>query len=149
MYYIPETELQTKNQKALTLHLGLCFLVQEKTTEVFDRTKAAIAHCHEAYSVTFMPGTEDIYGKDIDLTARLLSIAEPGEIIMNESFAKQVFTDHKSAPVPDDYPDVARIMGPWSHHFKGFTADVNIYKSPRGGTSLQKHLPSHYDGVFY
>ena len=49
----------------------------------------------------------------------------------------------------DDYPDVARIMGPWSHHFKGFTADVNIYKSPRGGTSLQKHLPSHYDGVFY
>jgi class 3 adenylate cyclase len=149
MYYIPETEMKAKNQKALDLHLGLCFLVQEKTTEVFGRTKAAIAHCQEAYCVTFVPGTEDIYGKDIDLTARLLSIAQPGEIMMNERFATQVVAEYKVAPAPGDIPDVEKIMGPWRHRFKGFTNDVNIYKSPIGGTSLKKHLPSHYDGVFY
>lgn len=89
MYYIAEEELNANDQTALTLHLGLCFLVQE-TAAVFGQSKAAIAHCKDAYRVTFVPGTEDIYGKDIDLSARLLSVAQPGEIIMNERFATAV-----------------------------------------------------------
>jgi len=40
-------------------------------------------------------------------------------------------------------------IGSWRHRFKGFVTDINIYKSPIGGTSLKKHLPSRYDGVFY
>ncbi len=148
MYYIAEDELKAKHQTALSLHLGLSFLVQEKTTDVFGRTKVAIAHCKDAYRVTFVRGTEDIYGRDIDLSARLLSVAQPGEIMMNERFATEVVAEHRIAPVPTDFPDVERIMGPWTHRFKGFARDINIYKSPLGGTSLKKHLPDHYDGVF-
>jgi hypothetical protein len=33
MYYISEEQMRDKNQKVLDLHLGLCFLVEEKTTE--------------------------------------------------------------------------------------------------------------------
>jgi len=45
----------------------------------------------------------------VRLTAAwLLSIAQPGEIIMNERFATRVFADHKMAPVRDDIPTLRR-----------------------------------------
>ncbi len=123
--------------------------MQEEAAEVFGRTKVAIAHCEEAYDITFVRNTNDIYGKDIDLSARLLSVAQSGEIMMNERFVEEVKAEHKLAPAPDDFPDVQSIMGPWAYRFKGFQQDISIYKSPLGGTSLKRHLPDHYDEVFY
>jgi len=143
MYYIPDGEMSDKHIQPLQLHLSLCFMVQEKEEHVFGTTKAAIAYCEEAYDVTFIEGTKDIYGRDIDLTHRLQSLAREGEIIMNEPFVKKVRANHRAAPVPDDFPDVEKIKGPWPQRLKGFSDDVRVYKNPAGGTSLSRHLPAY------
>ena len=139
MYYIPETEMCQKSVQPLELHLSLCFIVQEWDKDTFGRTKAAIAHCKEAYDVTFIEGTTDVYGRDIDLTHRLLSLAQEGEIIMNESFVNKVRENLRVAAERNDFPDVANIKEPWPQRLKGFSGDICVYKTPAGGVSLSKH----------
>jgi class 3 adenylate cyclase len=137
MYYIRESELRKDNGNPLkTIFLPLCFAIQEPEKDMFGRTKIAVAYCQHAYEVTFLKDTYDIYGKDIDLTARLLSVASEEEIVMNEPFVEQVRADFKESSIQSTYPDVPRIKGPWPQRFKGFEKEVHIYKLPRGGTSL-------------
>jgi len=135
MFYISETPL-TNTKPALTLFLGLCYLVQEKERGVFGATKAAVAYCLDVYPVSIATDARDFYGKDIDLTARLLSVAGEGEIVMNEEFTKKVKGDYAEVAAKSDFPDVPSIMGPWPQRFKGFADYVKIYKLPAGGKSF-------------
>ncbi len=138
MFYIPEAEL-SRTASPLQIFFGLCLFVQEKDSE-FSTAKAAITYCTNAYELTFVRGTHDIYGKDIDLTARLLGTALEREIVMNAPFVEQLRANHAVAANRDDFPDVPKIEGPWSQLFKGFPDYVTTYKLPAGGSSFQRHM---------
>jgi class 3 adenylate cyclase len=94
---------------------------------LYERVKVAVAYCSDAYPLTFVKDREDIYGKDIDLTARLLGRANPRDIVMNEPFVQRL---RAARDVLGDVecPEVKRIVGPWPERFKGFKIPVPIYK---------------------
>jgi hypothetical protein len=145
MYYVPEFVIESHGGGALSkLFLELCYVVQEEDEAAFGKTKAAVAYCSDAYEVTFQKGTEDIYGKDIDLTARLASTACKGEIIMNEPFVERLHADSKVSSISPADSDVSKITGPQRTRFKGFEEDVNVYKLPIGGTALSRQNYPRY-----
>lgn len=146
MYYIPESSPPETN--ALRLFLPMCYVAQEEDKEAFGGYKAAITYCQNVYEVSFLKGTRDYYGKDIDLTARLSSMAKEGEIFMNEPFVEQLRSNYRApGRLKQDYPDVPSILGPFQEQIKGFTNPVSIYKLPAGGISLSKY--PYPKGVFF
>ena len=95
----------------------------------------AVTACEDAYEVTFMPGTPDIQGKDIDLAARLVKDAGPQEMVMNKAFYDQPrcnFLNWRSTGNvrgrEDGYMQFENVQGPWSKSVKGFDEAVDIYK---------------------
>ena len=140
MFYVPESELNQRNQTALDLFQPLTYVAQEEAKDIFGRSKIAVTYCQDAYEITFLKGTNDIYGKDIDLTARLMGLAGEGEILMNESFVDRVREVYNASPLQREFPDVQKIVGPWPQSFKGFGGYVNAYKLPAAGTSLQRQM---------
>jgi hypothetical protein len=146
MFYVREVDLKSKNLTALDLFVALSFAVQEEDKEIFGRTKVAAVYCRDAYEITFIQNTNDIYGKDVDLAGRLLSIALEGEIIMNEPFVEHLRAACDESAIKNQFPDVAKIRGPWPQQFKGFADYINVYKLPAGGTSLIQHMGPSISG---
>jgi class 3 adenylate cyclase len=137
IFYLPRLTM-TRGADALTIFDGLLNLVRipkEVRRGVQPELHVAICLCQDAYEVTFVKGVDDIHGKDVDLTARLLKEAGPQEIVMNEEFyleARCVFLNWREAGNvrrPDDgYEQFANVQGPWTKSFRGFKAPVDIYK---------------------
>lgn len=90
-----------------------------------------VAYCQDAYEITFVPGTKDIHGKDIDLAARLAHEAAPGEIVMNEPFHRKLREDCGDVGGRGDLFLREDIKGPWPAMLKGFQTPIMIYKLPR------------------
>jgi hypothetical protein len=130
MFFIPEERMRANGETALHFFSGLCRVANE-ADELFREVKISAVYCQHAYEITFIPGTEDVYGKDIDLTMRLLAKAGSREIMMNEGFVSQVRAGYAAAPNLDQHPEVQRIVVPWPETMKGFTEQVLIYKLPR------------------
>ena len=70
MYYIEELDLSDSGYNALQIFDGLWHLATETGAE-FPDVKIGAAWCEEVYPITFLAGSRDYYGIDIDLTARL------------------------------------------------------------------------------
>jgi hypothetical protein len=111
MFYVRESELSARGQTALDLFLPLTFVAQEEAKDIFGPSKIAVAYCRDAYEITFLRVTNDIYGKDIDLTARLMGLALDGEIIMNEGFVDRVRAAYDASLLQKEFPDVPKIVG--------------------------------------
>ncbi|MBU6401112.1 MAG: hypothetical protein KGS61_12395 [Verrucomicrobia bacterium] len=130
MFFISQDRMLANHETALHFFSGLC-RVAAAEDPLFSDVKISAVFCQHAYEITFIPGTEDVYGKDIDLTMRLLAKAGSREILMNEGFVQQVRGDYAVAANPDQYREVQRIVGPWPEAMKGFVDPVLIYKLPR------------------
>ena len=126
MYFIPKSELSSHGESALGLFSPLCSLCQELNAFIPD-VKIGVSFCKEAYEITFIQNVKDVYGKDIDLTARLVSAAKPRQILMNESFVQQVSNAYNNIDNKNQYNEVLSIQGPKSEQFKGFDAPVNVF----------------------
>jgi class 3 adenylate cyclase len=70
--------------------------------KVHLRCKVAIHYCEEVYNITFFKGYNDYYGKDIDLTVRLLSKAKENKIVISEPFYQKVLQDLKNQGMAQD-----------------------------------------------
>lgn len=128
MFFIPEREMG--DETPLTLYDGLVKIIYSDEP-YFKPVKIGAAFCREAYEITFMRDYPDIYGKDIDLTARLLSKAESQEIIMNTEFVERVRRNYSQIANQHQFPDVPRINGPVLERFRGFRNKVEIFKTIR------------------
>lgn len=128
MFFIPESEL--KGETALSIFSALCNIIKiiNSNKSYLREVKIGVAYCQQAYDITFIKGTIDIYGKDIDLTSRLLSVAKSNEIIMNYEFVEQIHKKYNMIENKDQFEEVPLIVGPWPQQFKGFKKSVNIYK---------------------
>lgn len=130
MYYIPARKLSESGKTPLQIFNSLCMITNEPDEQLFRTVKVGIAFCESAYAITFWRGVPDIHGKDIDLAARLVNLAEPREIVMNEGFYQRLqdayqFTGNKGA-----FEEVEKIKGPWPVTLKGFSKYVNVHKLP-------------------
>jgi class 3 adenylate cyclase len=133
MFYVPIPLANGAN--ALTVFSGLVNTVKERKpvgTDARLEVHAAVALCKNAYEVTFMKGTHDIHGKDIDLAARLLKEAGPQELVMNYAFwkeAKDAFDKWHAYPnAGGSYEEFKNVQGPWTKSIKGFKEPLDIFK---------------------
>jgi len=117
MFFVSEADLSAHHENALTVFHGLAGVLRDRS-RFFCELKAAAVY-GEAYEITFLRGHEDVYGKDIDLTARLLELAGPSQIVMNAAFV---------AAVRRNYGDQIKMMGPKHESVKGFSTPVEFFR---------------------
>ena len=97
MFYIPDTKLKTKDFYNNYLSLleeifaTLDNIKNYPIPDVFLNCKVSIHYCTEVYNITFIEGSNDYYGRDIDLTARLMSKARPSVPILAFTPVKETF----------------------------------------------------------
>ncbi len=130
MFWLKDDEFN-KFTSPLTLIQALDNLHQETKSRpnLFPPLKVAVCHCSAVLEISFLREAEDVYGKDIDLTARLLAIATEGEVVMNEGFWTLVNAQYKACTGQEEqFPCFKRIQGPWSQKIKGFSKPQPIYK---------------------
>jgi class 3 adenylate cyclase len=130
MLFIPDEELRKKSaydthfalleEIHATIYNILHFPVQEK----FLNCKVAIHHCSEAYNISFFRGANDFYGKEIDLTARLMLKTTENRIVMSESFYRKVKEDLLRAGLPENAGCLGTVSGTFSEQFKGIPFPV-------------------------
>ena len=128
MFFIPNAQL--RGETPLTLFDSLVNIAVSNE-EFIKPVRIGAAFCREAYEITFFPDYPDIYGKDIDLTARLASIAKPQEIVMNADYVSKLREEYARILNKHQFPDVPNIIGPVAENLKGFGEPVNIYRSRR------------------
>lgn len=125
MFFIPEDNM--KDENPLTLFHALWNIISSDEPNLRE-VKIGVTFCEDAYDITFVPDTVDVYGKDIDLTARLSSLAESQEIIMNVGFAEKVRGEYNISKDRETYSEVLHIKGPWPTKISGFADYQSIYK---------------------
>lgn len=127
LFFIPESDM--KGETPLSMFNSLCKLLN--SNEPYLRhVKIGAAYCKNAYDISFIKNAPDIYGKDIDLTARLASLAGSKEIIMNSDFVEHIRAGYGYEKTGNkaQFKEVKEIVGPWPVMLKGFENYVNIYK---------------------
>jgi class 3 adenylate cyclase len=130
MLYIPDDVLAKK--PAYDTHFALLEEIRATVynirhfpeQEKFMNCKVAIHHCSDVYNISFFRGANDFYGKDIDLTARLMAKTTENRIVLSESFYRKVIEDLRRAGLPDDSGCLAEVSGAFSEEFKGIPFPV-------------------------
>lgn len=124
MLFIPDEELSRKSSYhdyyglLLEIYATLDNIKNFPEEGLFMQCKVAIHYCTDAYNITFLEGTNDYYGRDIDLTARLTSKAKANRIVLSEAFYKKALADfNKNPDVGGDVLD--HVSKPYIDDFKG------------------------------
>ena len=91
---------------------------------VHMKCKVAIHYCKEVYNITFFKGYNDYYGKDIDLTARLLSKADENRIVISELFYQKVLMDLNKKQMPITSGCLEYVSDTRSGLFKGIPNSI-------------------------
>ncbi len=65
--------------------------------------KIGAASCEEAYPITFFPSNRDYYGIDIDMTARLQSLATSRDVVIDSRLRDKVVADYQRAGNASDW----------------------------------------------
>jgi len=132
MFWVRDDVFHRTNSP-LGLVVGLASMIRESEAkpELFSPLKAAVCRCSGVFEIVFMRPGDDVYGKHIDLTARLVALASEGEVLMNADFRDLVCEQYEgSRGQEDQFRCVTRIQGPWSQKLKGFSKPETIYKLP-------------------
>ncbi len=129
LYFIPKSRLRDARQVPLQLFDGLASIVDD-VDAIFPEQKAAIVS-GEAYELTFIRDRPDVYGKDVDLAARLASIAKAREVVMNRAFYEEVMADYTRAGAGAGFEKVKLIAQRPPANLKGFSSPVEVFAYPR------------------
>ena len=125
LYFIPKAHLRNAHEVPLQLFDGLASVVDDKDS-IFPEQKASIVS-GEAYELTFVRDRPDVYGKDVDLAARLASVAKTREIVMNRAFYDEVLADYRNVGAGAGFDEVQRIQQCPSVSLKGFVDPVELF----------------------
>jgi class 3 adenylate cyclase len=125
MLFIPDDVL--KSDKAINsyymlleeIYATLFNIKHYPVEDTFLACKVAIHYCTEVYNVTFFEGTNDYYGSDVDLTARLMTKCLENRIVLSETFLAKVKQDLKAIGLPDHTGCIGHISEPFLENFKG------------------------------
>jgi len=126
MFYIPERTMP-EHSSALTIFSALRSIIREPVYPGAE-VRMAAAFCEDAYSISFVEGTNYVHGKDRDLTFRLLEKTGPQELLMNQPFYEKAW-----CLATEDWREFNEIDGPAPQNFKGFEEPIDIcrWRGPR------------------
>jgi class 3 adenylate cyclase len=128
MYFIEDQDLRSSGYSPMQIYDGLWHLATETGSE-FPDVKIGAAWCEEVYPITFFAGNRDYYGIDIDLTARLQSMANSKEVVIDSRLRDKVFENYSKAGNRDQFVGVRKLEGPEEVLPKGIPHTVQIYRS--------------------
>ena len=95
---------------------------------VFMDCKVAVHYCTDVYNITFLKGYNDYYGKDIDLSARLMSKSGRNRIVFSEAFELKVKEDILKLNLREENTCLGLASELSSDNFKGIPFPVK-YKT--------------------
>lgn len=125
MLFIPDEKLRHKKtistyyQLLEEIYSTVYNIMTFPVSDMFLPCKVSIHYCTEVYNVTFFKGANDYYGRDIDLTARLMTKALQNRIILSEKFYIKVQNDLVNLGYPEDYGCLASVSGKFMETFRG------------------------------
>jgi len=125
LYFIPSSHLGRTHQVPLQLFAGLASVVDDSDS-IFPEQKAAIVR-GQAYELTFIRDRPDVYGKDVDLAARLASVAKSRELVMNRAFYEEVKAAYARVGLGAGFEEVRLIEQRPAVSLKGFAAPVEVF----------------------
>ena len=126
LYFIPKRQLRDTQQVPLQLFAGLASVVDDPDP-AFPEQKAAVVS-GAAYELTFIRDCPDVYGKDVDLAARLASEASSREVLMNRAFYDEILDDYsRTGPGAGFDDEVKRIQKRGTIRLKGFDAPIELF----------------------
>jgi len=130
MIFIPELSVSTNGVELTSigildeLYSTLLNIKEFPLKGRFLDCKIAVNYCVDVYNISFSNGNNDYYGKEIDLSARLMKRTQTNRIVLSESFYEKVLTDSKS--LQNDKPlFIDTISSQQSEKFKGVPHAVN------------------------
>ncbi len=125
MLYIPDDELFKKThinnyyQLLEEIYATLYNIKHFPTSNLFLPCKVAIHYCTDVYNITYFEKHNDYYGRDIDLTARLMAKARIHRIVFSEVFYQKVLTDIKQPGGEGSCGCIKSISEKYIEDFKG------------------------------
>jgi class 3 adenylate cyclase len=125
MFYIPDTRLKEKNfyNSYLALleeiYATIDNIKNYPLEDVFLNCKVSIHYCTDVYNITFIEDHNDYYGRDIDLTARLMSKATSNRIVLSEKFYTKVINDLIEMNLQKEDTFVKLVSDKYMEDFKG------------------------------
>ena len=133
LYFIPKQHLVDTKQVPLQLFAGLAAVVDDQDP-IFPEQKAAVVS-GEAYELTFIRDRPDVYGKDVDLVARLAAIARSRELVMNRAFYEEVRREYNLVVPGTAFDEVRVIQRRPAVALKGFSEPVELFSYRRRQTT--------------
>ncbi len=131
MYFIEDEDLAARSESHLALVDALFGIAGTRST-IIPATKIVAAHCTDVYPMTFLPGTCDYYGSDVDRTARLKSIApalDAHEIVVDSNLLALVDAKLASIGNAAQYTWRGAFQGPIGAPAKGLSTPLNFYRA--------------------
>ncbi len=104
MLYIPDGVLKEKS--TYTDYFSLLFEIYATLDNIknfpledlFLNCKVGIHYCTDVYNITYFEKYNDYYGKDVDLSARLMSKSKVNRIVLSEKYYEKVQNDLEQNP---------------------------------------------------
>lgn len=137
MIYIEETDLTASGYDPLQIFDALWQIATENDPRL-PTVKIGAAYCTQVYPITFLAGSRDYYGVDIDLAARLKGLAAPKSIVINDKFREKVMDGYRPIANQEQFKSVATLQGPESCAVNGIPGTVTIYRASRSGVPTQQ-----------
>jgi class 3 adenylate cyclase len=126
MYYIELSDLGQSGYTPLQIFDGLWQIATEDDSE-FPAVRIGAARCEQAYALTFLPGNQDYYGTDIDMTARLQSLAKEREVVIERRFYEDIAADYRSIGNQEQFVSYRSLRGPRQESLKGIPSVTEVY----------------------
>ncbi len=130
MIYIPDSVLV--NKESLNSHYAVIEEIHATLDNIssfpvknlFMDCKVAMHYCTDVYNITFLKDYNDYYGKDIDMTARLMSKSGRNKIVFSEALYKKVLEDLARLNIAPGNTCLADASDIISENFKGIPFPV-------------------------
>lgn len=90
-FYLEDLDLSANGLGVLHIYDDLWRMVHTHANG-FLSIKAGVAYCKSAYAVSFLNDQHAYQGSDIDMTAKLLAMAQTREIVMEHRFHEKLKT---------------------------------------------------------
>jgi len=93
--------------------------------DMFYHCKLSIHYCTDVYNVTFLKGFNDYYGRDIDLTARLMGKTRADRLVFSETFYRKVVSELCKKGISKDQTCLNHVSVKMVEEFKGIPKPVS------------------------
>ena len=104
LLYIPLTAFQADRPYPTVFSLlaelrsTMATLREHPFPQLFYPCKIGLHLCFDVYNISFVPHTNDYYGRDIDVVCRLMKKATAGEIVLSETLYQHIVDESRAFP---------------------------------------------------